>query len=155
MKVTIQQLKQASALRIANEWRYPEEYGFYNKNHDPEAYAAFVSAKQRGNHYWQVTVSGVLMGYFGIWPTKTSGAYVLAVGMAPASTDQGYGRSFVAAVIDFVRTHYEIDTLIVSVAAFNVRAQKVFLSLGFTITRHYQRSVSGNQRPYVEMRGSL
>ena len=152
MKLRIQQLMPGNALRIANEWRYPGEYSFYNMNQNQDNYAEFISSQERGNHYWQVTVSGVLIGFFEVKPTNKRGNYELKFGMVPASTGQGYGQSFVETVIDFVRAHFHVSELRMNIAKFNIRAQRVSLALGFTITRHYQQQTNGHNSQFVEMK---
>jgi ribosomal-protein-alanine N-acetyltransferase len=63
----------------------------------------------------------------------------IGVGMRPDLTGHGKGLSFVRAVFDFARRTYTTTTYRVTIAAFNLRAQRLCLALGFRAVARFGR----------------
>ncbi len=60
----IEKMTQDIALHIADDWKYPDEYSFYDMTEDPEDYAEIVSEDLRGDRYYLVFENNILIGYF-------------------------------------------------------------------------------------------
>ena len=61
----IEQLTQKNAETIADTWKYPGIYAFYNMTADPEDYEEIVTAQMRRDYYYQVIDDGKLHGSYG------------------------------------------------------------------------------------------
>jgi RimJ/RimL family protein N-acetyltransferase len=75
-----------------------------------------------------------------------SAALDIGMGVRPDLTGRGTGASFAAAVIDFALKSFVPPALRVTVAAFNLRAQRVWIKNGFQATQSF---VSPSGRAYV------
>ena len=149
----IEKLSQTNTLIIANHWHYQEQYAFYDLQADPEDYAEMISPEQRGENYFQVIdAQGRLSGFFVIEKLDKLGTTVaIGLGMAPERTGKGMGREFVGIIIEDVQRRLSPTKIVLDVAKFNQRAQKVYAALGFQQTRAYQQATNGGYFPFVEM----
>lgn len=149
----ITQLTQANAQIIADDWHYDGPYAFYDLGADPEDYQEMITPAQRGDHYYQMlTATGELYGYFVAEPTAEAGVVDVGLGMHPNITGQGHAQQFLAEIITFLRTHYEVKTLIFDVASFNIRAQKAYERAGFRVAREHEQATNGGHYLFIEMR---
>lgn len=64
----IEQLNDDYAIEIANHWKYPDLYSFYNMTADPEDYEEIICADLRKDHYFQVVNDEGLYGFFALYP---------------------------------------------------------------------------------------
>ncbi|MDF7682838.1 GNAT family protein [Lactobacillus sp. ESL0679] len=71
---------------------------------------------------------------------KNQGVYELGLGMKPNLTGQGKGQEFLRQILAFVTSKLAIIELILDVAKFSVRAQKVYQHLGFTPVKKHHSS---------------
>ncbi|WP_225047239.1 GNAT family N-acetyltransferase [Lacticaseibacillus kribbianus] len=156
MNLIFAPLTQANALRIADDWHYPAPYDFYDMTADPEDYAELIDPAARGDQYFQVTDErGALIGFYAVMPTATPGVLELGLGMAPARTGHGDGGRFLAAVLADARSKSACREILLDVAAFNTRAQKVYARAGFTIVRTHVQETNGGAYPFIEMRAAF
>lgn len=154
MKWQIEQLSQHNALIIANQWHYSGEYAFYNLKADPEDYQEIVTPELRGNHYYQVVDENEqLVGVVAIEPVDLkNNVYEFGLGLTPELTGQGLGESFLNCILNYVRHHFSAKTIILDVAEFNIRAQKVYKKLGFQPIRKHMQKTNRSVYPFIEMR---
>ncbi len=74
----------------------------------------------------------------------------IGLGVRPDLTGQGLGQEFVTAVSHFARKRFQPEALRVTIAAFNVRAQRVWARQGFVIQQQFTATV-GEKRPFLIM----
>ncbi|WEV43679.1 GNAT family N-acetyltransferase [Lactobacillus sp. ESL0684] len=153
MTYKITQLTQENAVEIADKWHYDGQYAFYDMTADPEDYEEIVTPKLRQNSYYQVLADDKLIGFFVIEPAdENQGSYELGLGMKPNLTGQGKGQEFLQQILAFVTSKFAITELILDVAEFNVRAQKVYQRLGFIPVKKHQQETNNSVYPFIEMR---
>ncbi|WEV51233.1 GNAT family N-acetyltransferase [Lactobacillus sp. ESL0731] len=153
MTYEIMQLTQKNAVEIADQWHYDGQYAFYDMTADPEDYEELVTPKLRQNNYYQVLNDNKLIGFFVIESAdKNQGVYELGLGMKPNLTGQGKGQEFLRQILAFVTSKFAITELILDVAEFNVRAQKVYQHLGFIPVKKHQQETNNSVYPFIEMR---
>lgn len=70
----------------------------------------------------------------------------IGMGMRPDLTGHGVGHQFASAVIDFAKRTFSPPMLRVTIAAFNLRAQRVWTKLGF---QSVQEFVAGSGMSFV------
>lgn len=153
MAQTITTLSQENALKIANEWHYAAPYDFYDMQNDIEDYEEIINPSLRQNNYYQVTNDkNDLVGFFVIEPAdKNKGKYEIGLGMNPSITGKGKGIDFLNLIINFSQSKFCVLEIILDVAQFNVRAQKVYQKAGFKISRHHEQKTNGTTYNFVEM----
>lgn len=153
--MTINRLTQAHAQEIADHWHYPGEYAFYDMVADPEDYAEIIDETARGDRYFEVIAQAELAGFFVVEPTDEPDTLELGLGMAPALTGQGGGATFLRTILIYLQARYAERWLILDVAAFNVRAQKVYAKAGFQPVATHPQVTNGGTYPFITMRGPL
>lgn len=149
MKVTIVPLQRA-AIDIMAAWRYDAPYDLYNLDHPPLA-ADIAYFLDPAYAYHEIhNDAGDLVGFctFGVDAQVPGGDYSvdaldIGMGVRPDLTGHGLGATFAAAVVAFAIAHYAPPRLRVTIAAFNQRAQRVWLGLGFQPVAHFGRTGDG------------
>lgn len=136
-------------------WKYPQEYSFYDLEDSPDTFDELLD----GSYYAVRDQDNQLMGFFcfgrnaqvpeGRHQNLYSGDNVLDIGlgMKPEITGKGMGFSFLKAGMEFAKQSFKPDYLRLSVAAFNVRAIKVYARIGFKETA----SFVNNGYPFIVM----
>ena len=149
MSLTFHPMDEASACEMCT-WRYEPPYDFYNPR--PEGVDARVRhLLDPGNAYYAITDNdGTLVGYccLGADAQVPGGTYEeaaldIGLGMRPALTGQGHGDGFFAAIVDFALLALAPRRLRVTVAAFNLRAMRVYEKAGFKPVESFGRSGDG------------
>jgi RimJ/RimL family protein N-acetyltransferase len=125
--VKVRSLTSADAATIA-AWRYPDEYATYDVV-DPSALAS---------DHWAVTESEELVGYccFGAPARVTAaeqeaGVLDVGYGLAPGLVGRGFGRPFVAAILQFALERYEPECFRLYILEWNERSRKLAASHSF------------------------
>ena len=146
----IRTMTQADAEEIAR-WHYPEPFSFYDWSADANDLAELLSSELRGDAYFSAyDEAGELAGFFG-FKQPAPGTVEIGLGLHPERTGRGLGGPFLAAGLDYARSHFEPARLVLSVATFNRRAITVYERAGFTAVRVYMHSTNGGQWQFVEM----
>ncbi len=79
-------------------------------------------------------------------------AVEIGLGLRPELTGRGLGLEFLRAGIEYVRTRFDAERVILNVAAFNERAIKVYERAGFRETgRHTRQFDRWGDVEFVEM----
>ncbi|MFO7167330.1 MAG: GNAT family N-acetyltransferase [Chloroflexota bacterium] len=128
----------AAAAAEVYGWRYEPPYHVYNLDDLDRAFAvAFLT--DPANRYCRIDDgAGELVAFccFGLDAQVPGGDYSadaldIGMGVRPDLTGRGLGHRFAAAVIDFALRTEAPAALRVTVAAFNLRAQRVWMKNGF------------------------
>ena len=146
MLYTINPLTQKNA-KIIVGWQYDPPYDLYDM--EPKHLVGLLNPDYR---YHQVLDrSGELAGYccFGEDARVPGGIYDegepkvldIGVGLKPQLTGQGLGKEFVSAILFYAGNTFQPPIYRVTVADFNQRSLKTFLSLGFEITEQFTREL--------------
>lgn len=152
----IQKLSQNNAEVIADEWKYPGVYGFYNMASDPEDYEEIVTPSLRKNNYFQVMKDRALFGYFVVEKAADDEDMVdLGLGIKPELTGNGMGQIFLLEILDYIRKNYSVKIVRLGVASFNERAKKVYEKAGFVQTKIYDQPTNGSVYKFIEMEKEL
>lgn len=156
MTFDIQKLSQTNAEIIADEWKYPDIYAFYNMTSDPEDYEEITTPHLRKDNYFQVNLDNQLFGFFVVeYAQETSNTVEIGLGIKPESTGNGLGYDFVLEILDYIREDYSAETVRLAVASFNLRALKIYEKVGFTQTRVYKQQTNGSIYEFIEMEKEL
>lgn len=150
-KVEITKMNQSEAVIIADTWKYPAAYDFYDMTADPEDYQELINEEERGNHYFSVKEQGELVGFFCIFPQDEQSVEI-GVGMKPEVTGNGFGKKFVHLVLDHVNHQFQNPEIWLSVAQFNQRAIKVYENAGFVKVDEIQQANNGGVYDFVRMK---
>jgi len=138
------------AREIADTWRYPAPYDFYDANSDLDDYHEFVDSRRWPEFFYGAYVDDELIGFFlmdvsGVQPE-------ISLGMRPDLTGHGLGHAFVDACISQALLDLGSErTLGLTVASFNQRAIRVYEAVGFVKTRSFVQTTNGGSFPFVEM----
>jgi ribosomal-protein-alanine N-acetyltransferase len=131
-------------------WRYEMPYDVYNEDPDEieEGVAYFLDLKI--NCYGVSDEGGDLVAYCtfgpdGQVPGGNYGAEALDIGLGvrPDLTGQGRGFTYVNAAVDFSKRRFAPGALRVTVAEFNLRAQRVWEKAGFCAVERFGREPDG------------
>ncbi len=137
-------------------WRYDPPYDIYNiivTDQECEGLVSFyVDPANRAyaiDDEYGVIAAFCSFGADGQVPGGDYSADALDIGMGvrPDLTGQGLGQQFANAVIDFAQCVFTPPLLRVTIASFNLRAQRVWVKLGFRSIQEFQPS--GDGMPFV------
>ena len=126
-------------------WRYPEPYDCYDMTGaDP----AFLADPASG--FFALADDGGLIGFRsygadGQVPGGPYGAPALDTGggLRPELTGRGLGRAAIGTGLEFGRERFAPPAFRVTIASFNVRAQRVVAALGFRNAGRFAATTSG------------
>jgi ribosomal-protein-alanine N-acetyltransferase len=141
-------MTQAEAEEVAS-WRYPGEYAFYDADFFGDDLAELLDPDRRGDEYWSATGDGTLEGFVQLKPAA-GGVAEIGLGLRPDLTGRGLGGAFVAAVVALARAE-GAGRIVLAVAAFNLRAIRVYERAGFAETGRHVRHLAGRDWEFVDM----
>lgn len=149
----IQQLSQKNAEIIATKWHYDGEYSFYDMENDQEDYDEIITPALRKDHYFEVLADdGQLTAFFCLDPIEDKNDQVgVGLGMAPELTGHGLGIKLMQMIEDYVKQIGKYHKIILSVAEFNKRAQKVYQRAGYRITGSEDEASNGGIYRFILM----
>lgn len=150
MDYTFTVMTQEQAEWIAYSWHYDGEYSFYDMEADPDDLEEFLNAETRGDSVFAVTYEETLAAFLTVELTGSQTADI-GLGMEPGLTGQGKGMDFLQAVIEFVTFEYEVERMTLSVAAFNVKAIKVYRKAGFKDAGTFLQETNGRTYEFLKM----
>jgi RimJ/RimL family protein N-acetyltransferase len=143
--------------RAALTWRYEPPYDFYN--HDPAQLDKLIhlSFLNPAYHYFSVfDEQDSLVAYrcFGEDARVPGGDYAaealdMGGGLRPDLTGHGLGPRIMRAAIDFARAEFSPRAFRVTVAEFNLRAQRACEKVGYVVVQHFIATHNGV--PFVIM----
>ena len=126
----IRPLTEAHGDAIAT-WRYPDRYSTYDVG----------EGATPADGYWAVVSEGELVGYccFGLEARvpgieEEGDTLDVGYGMRPDLLGKGFGRAFVAAIVDFAVDEFSPQRLRLLILTWNQRSRKVAEALGFQKT---------------------
>ena len=90
----------------------------------------FTDTLRAGGHGWIMSLSGVPIGY-AVLSTGAGEAHLLNMSIAVAWQRRGYGREFLAYVIERARA-LELNAIFLEVRASNNGARALYIKTGFT-----------------------
>ncbi|HHN81450.1 MAG TPA: GNAT family N-acetyltransferase [Methanomicrobia archaeon] len=140
------------AKEIAYEWTYEEPYSFYDLTADEDDLREFFDPETWDRTFAVLDHGWRLVGFFTYG--FTPGCMEIGLGLAPWMTGRGEGGMFVRSGIAFGLQHfcYEGSHVCLSVASFNKRAIRTYLSAGFEIERTFMQKTNGDEHEFVRMK---
>jgi ribosomal-protein-alanine N-acetyltransferase len=128
-------------------WRYPAPYDCYDMTGaDPD----FLVDPASGFHALVDDDGGGLLGFRSFGPDGQvpggpydSSALDTGGGLRPSLTGRGLGREAISTGLAYGVRQFAPPAFRMTIAAFNVRAQKVVRSLGFTPSTRFPASTTG------------
>ncbi|WP_313799226.1 GNAT family N-acetyltransferase [Cytobacillus sp.] len=137
MQFNIRGMTEQFAVEILN-WKYEAPYDFYNNDLSAENIRELLDQK----YYSVVDEYGQLIGFFCIGSAAqvpighVYGVYLddhidIGLGMKPDLTGKGYGYSFFAYILQYIKETYTNKIVRLTVAKFNIRAIRLYEKLGF------------------------
>lgn len=148
----IEKMTQDIALHIADDWKYTDEYSFYDMTEDPEKYAEIVSEDLRGNRYYSVFENDRLIGYFCFY--EEDEFVKIGLGLRPDLTGQGKGIEFFNLITEFIVNKTNNKRIRLRVAKINKRAIKVYKKAGFYEVSNKKVNTNGEIYDFVIMEKS-
>lgn len=136
---------------IADTWKYPAPFHFYDATADPEDYQEFVRPEEWPPFFQEVETHRELVGFFSASPMGDGVGWEISLGMRPDLTGSGRGLAFVLAGIAELSRCVCPGRVVLSVAAFNTRAISVYEAAGFVQTRTFQQETNGGTYEFLEM----
>ncbi len=142
-------MSQSDAEKIA-DWHYEGIYSFYDMENDPEDLQELLSPEKRGENYWSVFSNGVLIGFVALFRDDLS--MEIGLGLRPDLTGKGLGSTFLDEIEQFILDYFPtVSKLRLSVASFNIRAQKVYQCAGFLPCKQEMITTNGGEYPFLIM----
>ncbi|MDN6301873.1 MAG: GNAT family N-acetyltransferase [Brachybacterium sp.] len=139
---------------IADTWKYPEPYNFYDATADAEDYQDYqelITPSMWPDSFWQVRHEGELVGFFTADATEDGEACEISLGLRPDLTGGGRGSAFLTAGLKQLHRSEMPDRLVLSVAAFNIRAISAYEGAGFENIERYVQRTNGGVHDFVRM----
>ena len=144
----------STAREIADEWKYPPPYDFYDMTADPEDYQEFVTPALWPDFLLRVRRGGRLFGFLSGDLSEEGRAVEIGLGMRPDLTGRGLGLMFMRRNLDWIREAHPGAEIRLSVVSFNQRGIKVYRRSGFRAVRSFVQVTNGGEYDFVEMRRS-
>lgn len=158
------------AREIADVWRYPEPYSFYDADADPEDYAELIDPEQWPEVFLAAHDSdGGLVGFVTgerLDDAEVDGADAvpdddaaasegagseIALGLRPDLTGGGRGLPFLRAGLERLSAAGLPGPVVLEVAAFNRRAVTVYERAGFRVLAEHDQETNGGVFPFLRM----
>lgn len=145
-------MSQKEAVEIADYWKYPSPYDFYDMTADLEDYEEIIDPVSRGNHYYSVLENQKLIGFFGIFPKESRKKEIeLGLGLKPELTGNGLGKNFVTMILQYIKEEHSYVKIWLSVADFNQRAIKLYERVGFNYIGEKVQETNGGEYNFIVM----
>ena len=145
-------MDEPTAREIADGWKYPPPYDFYDMTADPDDYQEFITPALWPEFSLQVRRQGQLIGFLSGGVVDEGGFVEIGLGLRPDLTGRGLGRDFMRRNLDWIQQEYPDTEIRLSVASFNQRAIKVYEGSGFHVVRHFTQATNGGEYDFVEMK---
>ncbi|KXA68031.1 GNAT family N-acetyltransferase [Cutibacterium avidum] len=142
----------STAREIADDWKYPEPYDFYDMTADPEDYQEFVTPELWPEFFLQVRQEGQLIGFLSGSVVEGGGGVEIGLGMRPDLTGRGLGRNLMRCNLEWIHQECPGVEIRLSIASFNQRGIKVYEASGFKVIRHFTQVTNGGEYDFVEMK---
>ncbi|WP_420642591.1 GNAT family N-acetyltransferase [Candidatus Leptofilum sp.] len=151
-----------TAVHIAEilTWRYEPPYDIYNMGDgtaDPVGLTEAIDYFTQPEYHFQAMVrrpEGDLAAFCSYGPDGQVGggdyslpALDIGMGVHPANTGRGLGSMFAGAAIAYAEQTFNTPRLRVTIAEFNLRAQKVWQRHGFVYAQRFVSHVG--KRPFI------
>lgn len=150
--IQIRLMNQREAIEIADEWKYPQPYDFYDMTADLEDYEEITDPVSRGKHYYSVLKNHNLIGFFGVFPKESGENEIeLGLGLKPDLTGKGLGKNFVTTILQYIKEEHSSVKVWLSVADFNQRAIKLYERVGFKYMGEKVQETNGGKYNFIEM----
>lgn len=150
--IQIKLMSQKEAVEIADYWKYPKPYDFYDMTADLEDYKEIMDPVSRGNHYFSVLENQKLIGFFGIFPKESSENEIeLGLGLKPELTGKGRGKNFVTMILQYIKEEHSYVKVWLSVADFNQRAITLYERVGFNYIGEKVQETNGGEHNFIVM----
>jgi ribosomal-protein-alanine N-acetyltransferase len=151
LKLEFGKLTQKNAVIIADEWKYPGIYSFYDMTADEDDYNELIDPDMRGETYFEVLSGCELIGFLTL--NISENVADIGIGMRPDLTGRGLGTEFMSSCLNFItKKHRNVKAITLSVACFNIRAIKVYKKLDFKEEYHFDQQTNGGNFKFVSMR---
>lgn len=146
---TFQQLSQKHALEIAEHWHYKSPYDFYDAKADPEDYEELIDEQKRGNTYFEALLNKELVGFFTYH--KHEHTIEIGLGLRPDLCGKHMGAEFLSQIEAFLYQLFHPQCFIISVAAFNKRAVKLYEQCGYEIINSHMQPINNDMYEFYNM----
>ena len=137
-------------------WRYPPPYEVYNLGQDDWA----DLLKPQNAFFALIQSDNILAGFCSFGPDgQVSGgsydanALDIGMGLHPDLIGQGQGRHYATAVAGYGSSQFGAQRLRVTIATFNIRAQRLWQRLGFEPIEQFCKT--GSHQTFVIMVGQI
>jgi len=131
-------------------WSYSAPYDVYNLGSGDVEAAVRVLIDPQYSYYAITSQDGDLVAFccLGVDARVPGGDYAapaldIGLGVRPDLTGQGRGITFVNAVLEFAHSKFGSSAFRVTIAGFNVRAQRVWQKAGFCLAQRFERRPDG------------
>lgn len=132
------------------QWKYDPPYDSYNFHEDQIELGIRYLLDPANAYFTLHNLSGTLVAYccYGADAQVPGGDYELdaldvGLGMRPDLTGKGNGIIYVQSVLDYARQTYHPARFRVTIAEFNLRAQRTWQKAGFRQVMRFRRFLDG------------
>ncbi|AQQ52614.1 hypothetical protein B0X71_05550 [Planococcus lenghuensis] len=143
-------MTQQEAQEIAFKWHYDGQYAFYDMEADRGDLEEFLDPAERKGIVFAAYMAGALAGFISI-TRQDAETIELGLGMRPDLTGRGLGSSFLAAGLAFAKAHFSFFRVTLAVAAFNMRAIRLYEKYGFSQTAVFKQQTNGGEYDFLKM----
>jgi ribosomal-protein-alanine N-acetyltransferase len=150
MKFEFYKMNNQYAHLILN-WHYEKPFDFYDFSYDEDDYQEWME-KIKNNDWENEYIVFYNKEFIGFFIFILEENYLeIALGLHPDLTSQGIGQSFVEAGIEYAKSNFKFDFLILNVASFNIRAIKVYQRVGFIEEEHFVQKINNQDYDFIKM----
>lgn len=150
------------AAREIVDWRYEPPYTLYNMLDAADA-AEDIEELLDGSYFSVAAAEGALIGFFcygqnaQVGEGIESGLYLdgtaldIGLGLRPDLTGQGHGLAFLLVGMKFAQQTYDAKRFRLSVAAFNLRAVRLYKKAGFVLLHSFVHQHGESEMEFLLM----
>lgn len=144
-----QPLSKQHALEIAEQWHYDKPYDFYDAEADPEDYAELVNEDLRESTYMEAICEKEFVGFFTY--VQQENGIEIGIGLRPDLCGKHMGYEFLTQAEAYLYQQFHPRCFLLSVAAFNKRAIKLYSQCGYEITGTQMRNTNNDMYEFYNM----
>ncbi len=151
MSLSVKEFTENNAMKMC-QWKYDSPYDIYNCpdwNTVIKENWGMANDQKRKREFFSIYNNEYFVGFFRL--VKNEGYIMIALGLCPDLCGKGFGKEFMALILNTSKIRYGNTALRLEVKKFNKRAAKCYESVGFVGIDEYSRNTPTGMGDFILM----